>query len=284
MGAFYIAILPVVFLLGYIYKKDLEKEPRGILIRLFVFGAISTIPLCIIELIYGMFFPTENLPTFIGTFITVFITVALVEEFGKWFVTYLCIYRKREFNHAYDGVVYAVFASLGFAAVENVFYVLANGLSTGIMRALLAVPGHAVDAVFMGYFFSKSKEALVKKNNGKSLLHLILSIMVPSITHAIYDGLIFHYTSTENDMLIVIFFVFVIASYVIAFIIINKLSKVMVNFDGSPLIVNTPQRNINVNNTQVINNPVTQVQTSRCVNCGAPLIGNSCTNCGFKQG
>ena len=281
-GAIYIAILPVVFLLYYIYKKDLEKEPRGILIRLFIFGALSTIPLCIIELIYGRFFPLENLPTFMGTFVTVFITVALVEEFGKWLVTYLCIYRKREFNHSYDGIVYSVFASLGFAGVENVFYVLSNGFSTGVMRALLAVPGHAVDAVFMGYFFSKSKEALVNKNNSKSLWYLILSIMIPSLTHAIYDGLIFHYSSSENEMYVVIFFAFVIASYILSFIIINKLSKVMVTFDGSPLQISVPQKK--VNNNQAINNPINSVQTPKCVNCGAPLIGGSCTNCGFKQG
>jgi RsiW-degrading membrane proteinase PrsW (M82 family) len=283
MGLFYIAILPVIVLLFDIYKKDVDKEPRGLLAKLFIFGAISVFPLCIIELVYGEFFSTDNLPTFTGTFVTVFLTVALVEEFGKWFITYLCTYRKREFNHPYDGLVYAVFASLGFAAVENIFYVLSSGVSTGIMRALLAVPGHAVDAVIMGYFLSKSKEALVKQDNGKSLLHLTLSILVPSITHAIYDGLIFHYTSTEEDYLIILFFAFVIVSYAIALIIINKLSKVKVNFDGT--IVQPPQQvKPIVNNQQVINTPVQPVQISRCVNCGAPLNGDTCTNCGFKRG
>ena len=153
----YIAILPVIFLLSYINKKDLEKEPRGLLFRVFVFGAISTLPICLVELVLGKFFPVDNLPTFGGTFVTVFITISLIEEFGKWIVSYLNVYRRKEFNHSYDGIVYCVFASLGFAAVENILYVLGSGFSTGIMRALLAVPGHACDGVLMGYYLSMAK-------------------------------------------------------------------------------------------------------------------------------
>ena len=39
----YISIIPVVLLLFYIYKKDVEVEPRGMLIKIFVFGCLSTV-------------------------------------------------------------------------------------------------------------------------------------------------------------------------------------------------------------------------------------------------
>ena len=281
--SFYIAILPVVFLLYYINKQDLEKEPRGILTRVFIFGAISTIPICLVELILGKFFPTDNLPTFGGTFISVFVTVALIEEFGKWVVTYLNVYRRKEFNHAYDGIVYCVFASLGFAAVENILYVFNSDLSTAIMRAVLAVPGHCVDAVIMGYFFSKSKQALFGKDNRKSLFYLLLSVLIPSIVHGIYDGLIFYYISVESDTIVGLFYLYVAISYVIAIVLVRKMAKIIVNFDGSPVTI--PQTTKKIVNNVVTNRPQQIVTTTQaCVYCGAPVTGDVCTNCGFRKG
>ena len=234
MKLIYVAVFPVILLLFYIYKKDIDKEPRGILTRLFIFGGISVIPLAILELIMSSLIPGDFYPTFISTCIATFVKIGMVEEFGKWFITYLCTYRRREYNHAYDGIVYAVFASLGFACIENIIYVLSSGFSTGIMRAFLSVPSHAVDAVFMGVLLSKSKQYLVNKDNGKAFKYLLLSIFVPAITHSVYDGLIFYYQSSENEVALLLFFGLVIVSYIVSFILIKKEAKKEFNFDGTP--------------------------------------------------
>ena len=238
MELVYIALLPVVVLLVLIYKLDVEAEPRGKVALIFVLGCISTIPIAIAELALGYFFPSNNLPTFMGTFVTIFLTVALMEEFGKWVITYLVIYRNKEFNHLYDGMVYAVFASLGFACIENILYVCFNGLGTGVIRALLSVPSHAVDAVFMGYLLSKSKSFLVDGKNTKSFIYLFLSIIVPTIVHAIYDALLFHFQSSENWILLILFLMFVIVSYIVAIVLLVVGSKVQRNFDGSVVVKN----------------------------------------------
>lgn len=260
MKLLFISILPVVLLLLYIYFKDVEKEPRGMLLLIFIMGCLSTIPIAIVEIILGIYFPTDGLPSLLGTLVAVFMTIAIVEEFGKWFITYVICFRNKEFNHVYDGIVYAVFASLGFAVIENLLYVVTSGFGTGVVRALLSVPSHAVDAVYMGYLLSMSKKHLMQNKHEKSFILLLLSILIPGITHAIYDALLFQFLSIEDWYLLIIFLVFVIITYIIAIILIKKASKEKTNFDGTPI----------------------GVIKKFCPNCGTQLINGKCDKCVFK--
>lgn len=228
----YISLLPVVLLLTYIYKKDVDKEPKGLLIKIFVFGCISCIPIAIIETIIGEFFPSSYIPSFFITLVSVFVGVGFVEEFGKWIITYKNVYKSNEFNHPYDGIVYAVFASLGFAAVENVLYVFSYGFQIGLYRAVLSVPSHMVDAVFMGYFLAKSKKEFIDDKQ-EYFGSLLLSILVPSITHTIYDAILSYYELTGSSLVFAFFWLFVIGSYIIAFKIICSQSKQKLNFDNT---------------------------------------------------
>ena len=74
---------------------------------------------------------------------------------------YVFLYRRTwndpNFNFRFDGIVYAVFVSLGFAAYENIRYVLHYGLSVALPRALLAIPGHMSFAVVMGLFYGRAR-------------------------------------------------------------------------------------------------------------------------------
>lgn len=256
----FIALLPVAVLLFYIYIKDVEKEPRAMLLLILLFGCISTVPIAITEVVLGIFFPTDALPTFTGTLVSVFLTIAIIEELGKWFITYIVCYRNKEYNHTYDGIVYAVFASLGFALVENFLYVLTSGFGAGVVRAILSVPSHAVDAVYMGFLLSISKKYLVQNQHEKSFIYLLLSILIPGITHAIYDSLLFHFQSIENWYLLIIFLLFVLITYIIAIILINIASKEKYNFDG----------------TTVINKRFCNV-------CGKRLVFGKCNQCGNQR-
>ena len=109
----FIAIGPVVFLLNYIYKKDTHSEPKSITKKVLTFGCLSVIPTLIMEIILGKYFPVqEGMGT--GTiFMNVFVGVAIVEEFFKWCAIMLVVWKNDEFNESYDGIVYAVYSSLG---------------------------------------------------------------------------------------------------------------------------------------------------------------------------
>lgn len=98
-------------------------------------------------------------------FIKAFFVVALIEEFSKYIFVRFYSQPKKYFNEPFDGIVYAVMVSMGFAAIENIAYVSQGGMGTAIVRAFTAVPAHATFAVLMGYFMGLAKFAPSKSKN-----------------------------------------------------------------------------------------------------------------------
>ncbi|WP_256757261.1 glutamic-type intramembrane protease PrsW [Cohnella sp. WQ 127256] len=173
------SIAPGIALLVYFYWKDrYDTEPVSIVIRMFLTGVLIVIPIMIVQ--RGLVLWWGESP-----FTFSFIISSGVEEFFKWFVLYHIIYNHTEFDEPYDGIVYAVAVSLGFATLENVLYAFLQPatFSTLMMRALLPVSGHALFGVFMGYSLGKAKFSV-----GRSVkIHLGLSLLLPIIWHGVYD-------------------------------------------------------------------------------------------------
>ena len=136
------AVLPAVFLLRYIYKHDtVEKEPPGLLLSLLLMGVLAALASIVLEVI-GQKILDANIsqddPYY--NIILAFVVVAAVEEGTKCFFLKRRTWNNPNFNYRFDGIVYAVFVSLGFAAFENIKYVFNFGLSVALPRAILAVP------------------------------------------------------------------------------------------------------------------------------------------------
>ena len=213
-----LAIAPSIAILVFIYTKDkYDKEPLKFLLLLFGLGCLTVIPACILELvIQGFAGFNESLPSVL---VEAFLGVALIEEGVKYFVLRLAAGKRcRHFNQMYDGIVYAVYVSLGFATVENILYVFQGGLTTGIMRALTAVPCHAITAVAMGYYLGIGRFRVDSRDRKK---YMALSFIVPVILHGIYDFLVL----SGNTILILIFIPFVIFMYIFAFKKIKRLAS-----------------------------------------------------------
>ena len=161
------ALAPAFALCVYLFKKDrVEKEPMGLLMKLFVFGALSSLPVLICEILMSKFINAtfvnlfglgvmDRFVNYLYVAADVFIGVALVEEGFKWLTLVWLTKQNKAFNCFFDGMVYAIFVSLGFAALENVLYVLNNGWANAVSRAILSVPGHMFFAVMMGYYYSR---------------------------------------------------------------------------------------------------------------------------------
>ena len=273
------AVLPVIALCYYIYKKDVNREPGNILRKLFIFGFLSAIPIIIVELFLDNFFATEGLKSFLLIFVNTFISVALVEEGFKWIITKIFGYDNKEFDEVYDIIVYAVFASLGFACIENILYVFTNGLGNAIMRALTSIPGHTCFAVIMGYYFSKAKINHISGNKSLYTRNLIFSILVPCLFHAMYDAIIFYAVAVESSLFVLLFFVFDIVMIILCFNIVKKTSKVQ-----QRLIQNVNEGNItSTANGQIEYHPTEQQTIHFCPLCGRNVDGyNFCPVCGFK--
>lgn len=177
------SIAPSAALMYFFYMKDkYEKEPRHLLVKAFILGVIAVIPVLSVEMRLNLF-DMEADRSLIAAGYTAFIVAGLVEEGFKFLVFYMLIWRNHEFDEMYDGIVYSVFVSLGFATVENIGYVLSTGFSVALLRSITAVPAHALFGVSMGYYLGIARFARVQSREK----YLGLALLVPVILHGIYD-------------------------------------------------------------------------------------------------
>ncbi|WP_274364484.1 glutamic-type intramembrane protease PrsW [Paenibacillus thermotolerans] len=172
------AAAPGLALLSYIYLKDkYESEPLHLVAKLFVFGALSVVPVMVLQRGFTLWFGDD--PLFFS-----FGTTSALEEGAKWLIVLIAVFRHSEFDEPYDGIVYATAVSLGFATAENLLFALSEpySLSTLFVRALLPVSGHALFAIVMGYYFGRAK--FFKDERGRSLAY---SIIFPVFWHGLFD-------------------------------------------------------------------------------------------------
>ena len=177
-----LAIAPGIAICVYIYFKDkYEKEPIKLLLVSFILGVFSVVPTLLLSRLGTYFFgfePTSS--NLIFSFISCVVGIGLVEEFSKLIFVRYYAYKKDDFNEPFDGIVYCVMVSMGFATLENILYVSASGASTGWLRMFTAVPMHAVFAIVMGYYMG------VQKSFGTSAA-VLKGLLLASLLHGIYD-------------------------------------------------------------------------------------------------
>lgn len=182
-----VGLLPAIALLYYIWKKDPQKEPTSWLVKAVVWGVAICIPIAVIEVgIEAVLFGGGSPSTLLDTTVMAFFVAAVPEEAGKLLVLWLLLRKNPYFDEHFDGIVYAVCVGLGFAAIENVFYLIGyseDWISVAIMRSLLAVPGHYAYAVLMGYYYS------VYHFVDRSPKIAVCMLLVPVIAHGIYDAI-----------------------------------------------------------------------------------------------
>ena len=220
MNILLISLAPILIIAFYIYFRDkYEKEPISMLLWAFALGAIITLPIIFIEGFldnhWNKKFEPHNLHLLTNAAYVAFVVAALTEETFKY-IAFFFIWNNKNFNEKFDGIVYAVFISLGFAAVENILYVIQHGTGTGIIRAFTAVPAHALFGVAMGYYFGQAKFTVTDKT-----LKLVLALTIPILLHGIYDFILF----SENTYLLILFVPYIIYLWIVGFKRMKKHSE-----------------------------------------------------------
>ena len=196
-----ISVLPSIILLLFIYTNDkIEKESKRLILKLFLFGLIIAPIIGEFENFFGKFlFPFKN--ETIRNFVDTFFIIAFLEEGGKFWIIKEDTWKNKKFNYTFDGLVYAVSASLGFATIENIFYVFSSFLVeettafdsyyiaafTGILRMIFSIPLHFSCAVLMGFFYGKAKLFHEYNIFQKSKFYNFLAVFLPVIGHGLYD-------------------------------------------------------------------------------------------------
>ncbi len=205
------AVLPAIVLLRYIYRHDrIEKEPPALLISLLLNGVLSAFAAILLESV-GMWILPRLVPadTSLYYILLAFLVVAVSEEGAKLFFLKRRSWNEPNFNYMFDGIVYAVFVSLGFAAFENIKYVFNYGLSVAFSRAFLAVPAHMAFAVFMGIFYGRARCHASRGNAAAAKSNLAAGFLSAVLLHGFYDSCLMVGTSLS----LVLFFGFVVFMY-----------------------------------------------------------------------
>ena len=199
-----LALAPAIIIMLYVYLRDkYEKETIKLILKGIALGAIIIFPVGLIEntlMAYGKAFPAMQKAAWDG-----FVVAGATEEAFKFLMVFILVWRNRNFNEKFDGIVYAVSVSLGFAAIENLFYVFSdNSLQVGLVRSFTAVPGHAVFGIVMGFYLGLARFS--RQSRGKWLL---LAFVVPWLLHGLYDFMIM----SGKSLLLVAFVPFLIYLY-----------------------------------------------------------------------
>ncbi|MCR1897588.1 PrsW family glutamic-type intramembrane protease [Irregularibacter muris] len=211
-----IAVAPIIAIgLGVYLRDRYDREPLSLLMKTFILGALSIIPTLFVE---KFLISINRLPGIWGTLFLSFVVAGLTEEFFKRWVVLKSAFYSRAFNEKLDGIVYSVFAALGFAAVENVMYVMFRFPTdpiVGIYRGIFSVPAHTLFAVTMGYYLSLAKFS----NNARvARRNLSMSLWMPVIFHGIFDFILL----SKIPLLMLLFIPFVLYLWVINLRKLNK--------------------------------------------------------------
>ena len=181
-----LAVAPAVFWLWYFYQKDrYEPEPLAWILMIYLLGIAVTVPVALVEGIFALFIT--------DVFITILIA-PVVEEAGKYLVVRRTVYETGEFDEPVDGIVYAAAVGLGFATLENIIYVFtaletsfAFALQTGLVRALISVPGHVLFSAMWGYALGRARFLPASQRPAIILGGLVLAMA----SHALFNLLLY---------------------------------------------------------------------------------------------
>ena len=217
------AVIPAVFLMVKVYQADkLEREPANLLWALVILGVVSTSLASFTEqlgdILLSWFVPDTSLTYNV---IMYFVVVALSEEGFKYLLMKQRTWNSPHFNCRFDGVVYAVFISLGFALWENISYVLSYGFGVAVARALTAVPGHACFGVFMGTWYGLAKRYEIAGMPEESRRSRHMALLVPVLLHGTYDFI----AAIQEEALSLVFIVFVVGMFIAALRTVRRQAK-----------------------------------------------------------
>ena len=198
-------LITVTYLIGFFFlmfirKYDIyEKEPISKLLLFSFFGGIVSV--IVASFIYIFVHPKENL-------VDAILFVGTVEEFAK-LSSFLILYKliKKDFDEIVDGIIYMAALSLGFSVIENLFYALDSDFPYKILaiRFLTATIGHISFSIYMGIAL------YVHKKVHKNYIGIVLSFLLATLAHGLYDGVIFQ--PELNMFFIPVFITLVILSF-----------------------------------------------------------------------
>lgn len=221
-----LAFIPIFVIAVYIYKRDkFNKEPLRELLKAFAAGMFSAVVVIFVHEILEL----SSIDIESNVFLRAFVSAAVIEECSKFFFFYKLFWNNPNFDERFDGIVYAVYVSLGFAFVENVLYIyqdVGQAVSIARARAFFAVPAHTLFAIAMGY-----GAGIARFSRKRASLYLVSGLIWAILLHGIYDFLLMYSSElasvneTFSAFIVMLFYIFVIIMWVVGFRRMKKLNE-----------------------------------------------------------
>ena len=219
-------ILPSLIWLNFYLRRDVRPEPKLMILKIFCYGMLATIPAIFLETAIFGEFSKLNFSSSVIFILNIFLGVALVEESLKFLAVKFGVLKNPEFDEPVDAMIYMITAALGFAAVENVLILLnlkplSEIFGVSLFRFLGATFLHTLSSGICGFFIGLS--FFNTKGRGKLVsLGLVLAILL----HGFYN---FYIMKGEGSLKILIpFLLLTIAAIFVSFGFkkLRKLAKI----------------------------------------------------------
>ena len=187
-------LLPSIIWLLYFLRKDVHPEPKRMVLKVFLWGMLITLPAIFLE--KGIFevINTLNLPYIFY----IFLGIAATEEILKYLVVRYRVLNDPEFDEPLDAMLYMIIAALGFAGLENILILFSSPFNffemvfISILRFVGAVFLHTLCSGSLGYFLSLS--FFEPKNRTKLF---IAGILIAILAHGFFN---FSITKIEGSL------------------------------------------------------------------------------------
>ncbi|MDA1347456.1 MAG: PrsW family glutamic-type intramembrane protease [Chloroflexi bacterium] len=182
-----LAFAPGVFWLWFFVRKDVYRpEPRRLLIATFALGAAVTIPVALVEVVFLGESMLSDEVTLGPLAVAMLLVVGPAEELGKFAVVRFVPYRSLYFDEPMDGLVYGAAASLGFASLENLAYMVALGPAVILARGPISTLGHLVLSSIWAYPLGLRSQS--KSGMG---LPVAAGLAIAAMAHGIFNIMVF---------------------------------------------------------------------------------------------
>jgi RsiW-degrading membrane proteinase PrsW (M82 family) len=199
VGFVVLSALPALALVAFVWYADVTTAaPPGLLAVTFLLGLLVVAVAGLLNSVLGGFlgeFLDRYLLASVATALVFVLVVAPVEEVVKLLAVHLYAYRSPAFDSVITGAVFGAAAGLGFATMENAFYIAqvvtdgpttaaANGGAITTVRALVG-PGHVIYSAFAGYYLG-----LARFNRRYAGPVVFKGLAIAVSLHALYNVLV----------------------------------------------------------------------------------------------